>query len=511
MKFADKNPPRKDGVRDPHVETYHYYLSFLERYIEETKTIRQDLRKVYLVRAEYRYIRWLHNSVYVMPPTDIAFTWHAHMLSPRRYFEDKRRNNADVLLHCQLNLDQWHHSYTTAETKNNLDWRMCMGAEPYRLASDNLLEAPFPTIKCVVCSDNIMLAWMDYATWRTSPTCAVQCGRCDAMFTIKHVGKSNLIVNLKKKRLCDEITMAGLMFSDYQGGDPSIHPQPDAVFHIESAAHRLKSLSFNSGINTIQSLLYDEEEDDGNGAESCADVLDAIRSTYMCSPYIESSVDLLQAVSRLYKFAFRVIENMEWDIPNDIQKGISQYNQFLKALKTNKHAIPTIYADVFWHACIIRKDDGRKLGIDETFHHDNLVSLNPVQSYVGMTKKDWKSYNASNAKENANKSKSLKSSMFKNVFNLNSTKNYDLNELSVHGTEDVEDFVTFDFPYTNENGEFSRVENSQLGFIGTISGENSEYLNRWIRTKTTPKGQTLFAKDPDYVTYSKVFLCRTKT
>lgn len=69
MKFADKNPPRKDGVRDPHVETYHYYLSFLERYIEETKTIRQDLRKVYLVRAEYRYIRWLHNSVYVMPPT----------------------------------------------------------------------------------------------------------------------------------------------------------------------------------------------------------------------------------------------------------------------------------------------------------------------------------------------------------------------------------------------------------------------------------------------------------
>lgn len=29
------------------------------------------------------------------------------MLSPRRYFEDKRRNNADVLLHCQLNLDQW--------------------------------------------------------------------------------------------------------------------------------------------------------------------------------------------------------------------------------------------------------------------------------------------------------------------------------------------------------------------------------------------------------------------
>lgn len=60
---------------------------------------------------------------------------------------------------CLYVNDIQHHSYTTAETKNNLDWRMCMGAEPYRLASDNLLEAPFPTIKCVVCSDNIMLAW----------------------------------------------------------------------------------------------------------------------------------------------------------------------------------------------------------------------------------------------------------------------------------------------------------------------------------------------------------------
>lgn len=38
--------------------------------------------------------------------------------------------------------------------------------------------------------------------------------------------------------------------------------------------------------------------------------------------------------------------------------------------------------------------------------------------------------------------------------------------LIVYHAEDVEDFVTFDFPYTNENGEFSRVENSQLGFIG---------------------------------------------
>lgn len=129
MKFADRDPPlpRNENNWEPDVDTYYYYLSFLERYIEETKTIPPTLRKVYLVRAEYRYIKWLHNSLYLTPPTgmirqvnhikrpslnrpcqpDIAFTWHAHMLSPRRYFEDKARSDGQGLLHHELNLDQW--------------------------------------------------------------------------------------------------------------------------------------------------------------------------------------------------------------------------------------------------------------------------------------------------------------------------------------------------------------------------------------------------------------------
>ncbi|KAF1796571.1 hypothetical protein V8B55DRAFT_1350209 [Mucor lusitanicus] len=507
MKFADRDPPlpRNENNWEPDVDTYYYYLSFLERYIEETKTIPPTLRKVYLVRAEYRYIKWLHNSLYLTPPTDIAFTWHAHMLSPRRYFEDKARSDGQGLLHHELNLDQWHHSYTTAEAKvNKVDWKKTMGQEePYRLTASNLLDAPHPTMKCIVCSDTITLEWNDYATWRTNPTCAVQCGKCDAMFTIKHVGKANMILDLKKNHLREEINMAGLMFTHYQG-DTKIYPQPEAAFFIEACAHRLKSLPFNSGIYTIEALLYDEEGDDGNGAELCADVMDAIRSTYMCSPYRESSIDLLQAVSRLYKFAFRVIEDMEWDIANDIPKGISQYNQFLKTMIKNKHAIPNIYADVFWHTRMMRQNyDRTRINIDKSFNHDSLVPINQMQRYAEATSKQKKPYKATHVQDNANYSKS---SMFKGVFSsLKSAKNDDIHDISVHGAEDVEDYVTFDFPYTNANGEFSRVESSQLGFVGTIGGENSDYLDRWIRTKTTPKGQPSLAEDSNYVTYSKVF------
>lgn len=75
MKFADKNPPETNGMWDLDIESYYYYLSFLERFIEETKSIPTDLRKIYLVRAEYRYIKWMYVNVYLSPPTGIKYAY----------------------------------------------------------------------------------------------------------------------------------------------------------------------------------------------------------------------------------------------------------------------------------------------------------------------------------------------------------------------------------------------------------------------------------------------------
>jgi hypothetical protein len=38
----------------------------------------------------------------------------------------------------------------------------------------------------------------NYTEWRTDQTVALQCHRCSAMFTIKHVGKANLIADYTK-------------------------------------------------------------------------------------------------------------------------------------------------------------------------------------------------------------------------------------------------------------------------------------------------------------------------
>lgn len=73
-------------------------------------------------------------------------------------------------------------------------------------------------------------------------------------------------------------------------------------------------------------------------------IMDAVESTYMCNPYRGSSLDLIQAVARQYKFAFRVSQSFNWDLPQGIIKGIRQYSRFLHLIKTypNLTAVPTI-------------------------------------------------------------------------------------------------------------------------------------------------------------------------
>lgn len=72
--------------------------------------------------------------------------------------------------------------------------------------------------------------------------------------------------------------------------------------------------------------------------------MDAVESTYMCNPYRGSSLDLIQAVARQYKFAFRVTQIFDWGLPQGIIKGIRQYSKFLQLIKThpNLTAVPTV-------------------------------------------------------------------------------------------------------------------------------------------------------------------------
>lgn len=92
--------------------------------------------------------------------------------------------------------------------------------EPYNLTVEELLkEDGFARVTCIVCFNEIQSPWYDkkeitisinnldtpmliislyrkeYTEWRTDHSVALQCHCCDAMFTVKHVGKANLFAD----------------------------------------------------------------------------------------------------------------------------------------------------------------------------------------------------------------------------------------------------------------------------------------------------------------------------
>ena len=133
------------------------------------------------------------------------------------------------------------------------------------------------------------------------------------------------------------------------------------------------------------------------------EMIDTIQSTYMCTPYQGSSVDLIQAVARQYKFAFKVTKNVNWNAPEGIINGIRQYSTFLAVIKNNPEltAVPTIeigkynfviaqkdisqmlifISDLAWHTHMLHHDKyrkftmrnvGRLVNHDDTIPEDNL-------------------------------------------------------------------------------------------------------------------------------------------
>lgn len=66
MVYAENHPPAESSENEfPEldsvvtVENCWYYLSLLERFVRMTKDMEEDILKLYLVRAEYRYVQWI--------------------------------------------------------------------------------------------------------------------------------------------------------------------------------------------------------------------------------------------------------------------------------------------------------------------------------------------------------------------------------------------------------------------------------------------------------------------
>ncbi|KAI9302915.1 hypothetical protein BJ944DRAFT_111467 [Cunninghamella echinulata] len=155
----------------PHVtvDNCYYYVGFLElfwTYFDKLALVEQQL---YLARAEWRYEQYLLNFDKLCtkpPPLDIAFIWHAHMLSPFHYYED-------LVLRLQIpevfkrNLPLYD-IRMVGDDPNPIPpekWNEVFDDEPFFLTKQNMNNGTYKR-KCYNCQNIIELPWSVYTTYR---------------------------------------------------------------------------------------------------------------------------------------------------------------------------------------------------------------------------------------------------------------------------------------------------------------------------------------------------------
>lgn len=140
---------------------------------------------------------------------------------------------------------------------------------------------------------------------------ALQCNRFKTIFAKNHIGKTNLILDLRKSmgKLHLKITK-----------------------HIRSV-HDIQALPFNSGLDAIKDCLKKNQEKAGLEDDGYTDgilaysqhynvysnymlwwieFIETAKQSYFQSPYTGSSFDLLKAVAEQYEFLYKVTQTIQW-------------------------------------------------------------------------------------------------------------------------------------------------------------------------------------------------------
>ncbi|KAK4510351.1 uncharacterized protein ATC70_004781 [Mucor velutinosus] len=533
MPFCNTNPPEETKKDEyPTLDTVvnvsncFYYLSLLERFVQTTRNMPEDILKKYLVRAEYRYFKWAYTqkisstSRYAIPPLDIAFFWQAHMLSPLRFYEDQHRcPQFTALKNMKIPLKEIHE--TSRKVPNNvlILWKEAMGDEPYHLLK-NHVSGPksytsYAEINCIVCFIKM----------------EVDCG---------------------------------LMLAP----DESIKLSYKDVGSLGSVKD-LKSLPFNRGTQPLNNLILKNQatklKNSPDNSARRERIIEAIESTYLCNPYRGSSIDLIQAVARQYNFAFKATQTINWDAPQGIIKGIRQYTNFLQLLKTNPTltAIPTFEIDLAWHTHMLFPSSYRKFTVKfvgKFLNHDDTISESKLDQYIKDTDSAWR-FRLKN-KEQGTKSTAKDASepvpmpkrtnsitvKLKTLFKKNESTNeqsllsdekafkgryiagtyqsspaykpinddaqsitedidvYDVENTSFHDKRDIKEFINFKNSDAVMEDKFRNVQRSFFGFIGTSTCGTSDYLNKWESPDMSEKEREALRSNYKADGYSQVFV-----
>ncbi|KAL0145911.1 hypothetical protein V8B55DRAFT_1559669 [Mucor lusitanicus] len=403
MELGQTNPDFGKWVFLPTVDSYcnsfdhldqykcYGYLSMLAKFIEVTKNMTEAEMKLYLVRAEYRYfhhVAYRYSSPNSVVPLDIAIFMQEHKANPYKLEDDTDREfpcPSDLLQINEFDPIVNYHNQNALP----LYWKDKMGPkEPPHLTKDNILSSSqdgYAELTCIVCYIDLHVKWQDFAEWRLDHKVALCCHRCKSQFTMDHVGKANLIIDLYKSTL----------YRDPQYTRAIIGKTHSKILQYVKSIHDLKELPFDSGLDAIKDYLVKNQREAGKKDDgSIDDFIEAARNTYFGGPYICSSSDLIKELAGNYAFHYTVTQELKWTA-RDFSKMPLDYVHFARlnevaAKKPNFILVPTYKTEIARRTHLVRTKYFRVKG--HKYVDGNIAGVNTVipdgqeDKYIQITK-----------------------------------------------------------------------------------------------------------------------------
>ncbi|KAI9493998.1 hypothetical protein BDB00DRAFT_928496 [Zychaea mexicana] len=415
-RFSGKVFPAKDGPQLDNVvtvENYLYYLSLLESFYELEQSMSPEIFKIFMVAAEKRYLeflltcyngnvnRWDSNKPV---PLDVAYAWHAHLLSPFRYYEDiacDSENDTIQLqlvenfplkaMHKQRRRDKLGHqpdnlmfraflSYSWSSDSSQSAQLTATYVYPLELTKDKLMailqekrggytlqypdEAEHVHDKYVCCTrcgscNEILVVetWEQFAQFRTNPNAVLKCP--------SHICKQpeNTIDTFAVSQLLSSLpySIKGT-FLDSKGYCKKMTEEDRAMRErfCHDLLSRKEQLKESKNLkNVLDDLLQYPRDQSGYPLDEklsreydayARELSNIIRSTYESNP-TPLSLDLVQAMMRQRHFVSTMVAKIAcvWKDPVncEIPEAIRDYHDFLlvkkKALASQKVNFKVIF------------------------------------------------------------------------------------------------------------------------------------------------------------------------
>ncbi|RKP24945.1 hypothetical protein SYNPS1DRAFT_29313 [Syncephalis pseudoplumigaleata] len=319
-----------DGIS---VEQLQHHLTLLKWFKElESGDVAADKR--FLLLAEQRYEAWARilqsladrpNDVPV-PPIDIAYMWHSHMLSPHRYYEDNYYlQRRDTVMNIAFPLRQLHDTYMSGKKPSDTTIRQWEKVThlPYKL---DIADHPDYKSNCKWCDKAMRLDWPTIIDLRTAkvPKSRVTCDGCQAEWNRDTVS-GHLFWTDVKRYLDDpaQSLVRGAILSPGMGfTDPSAADQDHVILFDGLSSEDIQTRLVDWKACQWKNIIADLKEVKTRAISRRRwraihpQTVDKMGGAYreLTAPF---SLDLCLAVQRQRKFT-DTMANIQWDTPTSL-------------------------------------------------------------------------------------------------------------------------------------------------------------------------------------------------